>query len=79
MAKKQEQPRQDVAESTPNPIRRFMTYAEESRAELRKVSWPSIPETRKATLAVLGFVAVMAILLGLVDLGLSSLIKAILS
>ena len=79
MAKKQDQQRQDVAEQSTNPISRFVRYAEDSRAELRKVSWPSLPETRKATLAVLGFVAVMAIILGLVDLGLSSLIKAILS
>ncbi len=79
MAKKQDQQRQDVAEQNTNPISRFVRYAEDSRAELRKVSWPSLPETRKATLAVLGFVAVMAIILGLVDLGLSSLIKALLS
>jgi preprotein translocase subunit SecE len=52
---------------------------EASRAELRKVTWPTLKETRKATLAVLGFVAVMAIVLGLIDLGLSSLVKVILS
>ena len=79
MAKKQEQQRQEIAENSTNPVSRFVRYAEESRAELRKVSWPSIPETRKATLAVLGFVAVMAIILGIVDFGLSSLIKALLS
>ena len=66
-------------DNKPNPVARFSRYVEESRAELRKVSWPTLPETRKATLAVLGFVAVMAIILGLVDLGLSSLIKSLLS
>ena len=79
MAKKQDQQRQETAEQTLNPISRFVRYAEDSRAELRKVSWPTLQETRKATLAVLGFVAVMAIILGLVDFGLSSLIKALLS
>ena len=79
MAKKQDQQRQETAEQTLNPISRFVCYAEDSRAELRKVSWPTLQETRKATLAVLGFVAVMAIILGLVDFGLSSLIKALLS
>ncbi len=67
------------ASTEQNIVSRFITYAEESRAELRKVSWPTILETRKATLVVLGFVTVMSILLGLVDLGLSSLIKTILS
>ena len=58
---------------------RFARYVEDAKAELRKVTWPTVKETRKATLAVLGFVAVMAVILGLVDLGLSSLIKTILS
>ena len=79
MAKKQAQAVDDRAESTPNPITRFIHYVEASKAELRKVTWPTLKETRKATLAVLGFVAVMAVILGLIDLGLSSLIKTILS
>lgn len=79
MAKKQAQAADERAESTPNPITRFIRYVEASKAELRKVTWPTLKETRKATLAVLGFVAVMAVILGLIDLGLSSLIKTILS
>ena len=79
MAKKQAQALDDRAESTPNHITRFIRYVEASKAELRKVTWPTLKETRKATLAVLGFVAVMAVILGLIDLGLSSLIKTILS
>lgn len=79
MAKKQAQAVDDRAESTPNPITRFIRYVEAAKAELRKVTWPTLKETRKATLAVLGFVAVMAVILGLIDLGLSSLIKTILS
>lgn len=63
----------------PNPVQRFMRYVEDSKAELRKVTWPTVAETRKATFAVLGFVAVMAVILGLVDLGLSSIIKSFLS
>ena len=60
-------------------IARFAAYIEDSRNELRKVSWPTIKETRSATLVVLGFVAVMAILLGLVDFALSALVRLILS
>ena len=79
MAKKQAQAADDRADTAPNPITRFIRYVEASKAELRKVTWPTLKETRKATLAVLGFVAVMAVILGLIDLGLSSLIKTILS
>lgn len=79
MAKKQAQITPDTAESKPNIFARFTRYVEDSKAELRKVTWPTQMETRKATLAVLGFVAVMAVILGLVDFGLSSLIKFILS
>ena len=79
MAKKAVQTGETKAENTPNPIARFARYVEDSRAELRKVTWPTVKDTRKSTLAVLFFVAVMSVVLGLVDLGLSSLIKFILS
>ncbi len=66
-------------EAREGQVQRFVHYVEDSRAELRKVTWPSVKETRQATLAVLGFVAAMAIILGLVDLGLSNIIKSFLS
>jgi preprotein translocase subunit SecE len=78
-AKTQQPKPQQKDQDKPNPFKRFATYVEESKAELRKVTWPNVAETRKATFAVLGFVAVMALLLGLIDLGLSSLIQSILS
>ncbi|MGE9985779.1 preprotein translocase subunit SecE [Desulfovibrio sp. SGI.169] len=79
MAKKQAQAADVKSDKGPNPFTRLARYVEDSKAELRKVTWPTLKETRKATLAVLGFVAVMAVILGLVDLGLSVLIKSILS
>lgn len=57
----------------------FKEYLVLSRAELRKVSWPTWKETRSTSLVVVAFVAVMAILLGLVDLALSSAVRLILS
>jgi preprotein translocase subunit SecE len=60
-------------------ISRFIAYVEDSRNELRKISWPTVKETRSTTFVVLGFVAVMAILLGVVDLALSTLVRLILS
>ncbi|GFH63327.1 MAG: preprotein translocase subunit SecE [Candidatus Desulfovibrio kirbyi] len=79
MAKKQFQSAEAGSEKGINPLVRLVRYLEDAKGELRKITWPTLKETRKATLAVLGFVAVMAVILGLVDLGLSSLIKTILS
>lgn len=79
MAKKPSLTNTDKAEVKPNPVTRLIKYVEACRAELRKITWPTLKETRKSTIAVLSFVGIMAILLGLIDLGLSSLIKTILS
>ncbi len=63
----------------PSSASRFTTYFNQAKAELYKVSWPSFKETKTTSYVVLGFVVVMSVLLGLVDLGLSSLIGFILS
>ena len=60
-------------------IRAFVDYLELSRLELRKVTWPGAKETRVTSLAVLVFVIVMSVFLGVVDLGLSKLISLVLS
>ena len=57
----------------------FKEYLEESKAEIKKVVWPTRKETMATCLAVLALVTVMAIYLGLVDLGLTHLVKFILS
>jgi preprotein translocase subunit SecE len=54
-------------------------YFEESKAEIKKVTWPTRAEVRVTTLAVLILVAVMSIFLGLVDFGLVHLVRAITS
>jgi len=60
-------------------LRDFKNYVELSKVEMRKVTWPTLKETRSASLVVLGFVAVMVLFLGLVDLGFSKLIALVLS
>ena len=79
MAKKKVQATEESQEKAPNPVTRFIAYAQDARNELRKITWPTMQETRKATLSVFGFVAVMAVILWLVDLGLSALIRFVLS
>lgn len=72
-------PAQAPTSTEKNIFARFAQYVEDSRAELRKVTWPTLKDTRKATLAVVGFSAIMAVVLGLIDLGLSALVQSILS
>ena len=57
----------------------FKNYLEESKAEIKKVVWPTRKETLVTCGAVLVLVTIMAIYLGLVDFGLSHLMRFILS
>lgn len=47
--------------------KQLMDLAKESRIEIRKVIWPTRPETTQTTLLVLAAVAVVAVLLWLID------------
>lgn len=46
---------------------RIVRYFKETRAELRKVTWPSRQETIRLTAIVLAVTIAMAVFLGLVD------------
>lgn len=45
----------------------IIKYLKETRAELRKVSWPSRQEVLNLTLIVVAFTVFMAALLGIID------------
>ena len=53
-------------------------FLREVRTELKKVTWPSRKDTLSGTLVVLVAVFIIAIFLGIVDSGLSNVIKALL-
>ena len=53
-------------------------FLREVRTELKKVTWPSRKDTLSGTLVVLVAVFLIAIFLGIVDSGLSNLIKQLL-
>ena len=53
-------------------------FFREVRVELKKVTWPSRKETIASTSVVLVTVILVAFFLGIVDLGLSRLIKILL-
>ena len=52
-------------------------FFREVKVELKKVTWPSRKETLTSTTVVLVLVILAAVFLGLVDLGLSRLIRAV--
>ncbi len=53
-------------------------FLREVKTELKKVTWPSRKDTLSGTLVVLVTVFIIAIFLGIVDSGLSNLIKQLL-
>ncbi len=69
----------DVQGGLMGKIRELMTFFEESKVEIKKVVWPSRKETVSTCVAVVVVTLVIALYLGLVDLGLSKLVAAILS
>lgn len=60
--------------SQPKPPGRMVRWWRETIGELRKVTWPTIPEARRMTGIVLIVTAVMAVVLGLLDFIFSQLV-----
>ena len=46
---------------------RIKLFFEESRREFRQINWPSVAETRRLTLIVIGMSVAFALFLGLLD------------
>ncbi len=53
-------------------------YLEEVKGELKKVTWPTRKETLSTGLAVVVLVVIISIYLGVIDFGLSRLVRLIL-
>jgi preprotein translocase subunit SecE len=64
----------DIREGVGNLVQ----YFQDSKVELKKVTWPSRKETLGLTWVILIFVIVISFFLGVSDLGLSKLVKLIL-
>jgi preprotein translocase subunit SecE len=56
---------------------KFVQYLQDSRAELKKVVWPTKKETTKHTLIVIGVSLFVAAFLGVADYLLSSLLRLV--
>jgi len=65
--------------STTNIGSRGIGFARDARVEVRKVVWPTRPETVQTTIAVLIMVFIVAIMLWLIDLALGSGISSLMA
>jgi preprotein translocase subunit SecE len=61
-----------------NFIDKAVQFLREVKVELKKVTWPSRKQTMGSTLVVLVIVTIISLFLGIVDAGLSGLIRAVL-
>jgi preprotein translocase subunit SecE len=63
----QPKPKQSADHEKPKQPNRFMRWWRETVGELRKVSWPTLPDARRLTGIVLVVMLAMSVLLGILD------------
>jgi len=71
------------AKVTTGPVKRnvfnkSIQFLREVKVELKKVTWPSRKQAVGSTLVVLVLVAIISLFLGVIDIGLSSLVQLVL-
>ncbi|WP_028325332.1 preprotein translocase subunit SecE [Desulfatirhabdium butyrativorans] len=59
-------------------VEKSLQFLREVRVELKKVTWPTRKQTIGTTIAVIVLVLIISMFLGLIDIGLSSLLQLIL-
>jgi len=64
--------------SKPNFIEATFQFLREVKVELKKVTWPSRKQTIGSTVVVIVLVLIISLFLGVVDMGLSQLIRVVL-
>ena len=72
------QEKSQVAKASAKKENVVIKYLKETRAELKKVNWPSRQEATNLTLIVIGVTTFMALLLGLIDYIFAKLFELIL-
>ena len=60
------------------PLQKSLQFLREVKVELKKVTWPTRKQTIGSTLVVIILVIIISFFLGIVDIGLSSLIGVVL-
>ncbi len=66
------------AKSEKNFIDKSVQFLKEVKIELKKVTWPDRKHTAGSTVVVILVVTIISMILGLMDIGLSSLVKIVL-
>ena len=79
MKKRKAEPKTSIIERTSDVVATVRQFLREVRVELSKVTWPTRKETLASTSVVLIIVFIIAAFLGIVDLGLSKLMRLLLS
>ena len=78
-SKKQSQVTRAVpAKTKTNFFNKTIQFLREVKIELKKVTWPSRKQTIGSTVVVIALIILISLFLGSVDIGLSSLIRAVL-
>ena len=77
--KRKAEPKTSVIERTSGVVDTVKQFLREVRVELSKVTWPTRKDTIASTSVVLVIVILIAAFLGIVDLGLSKLMRLLLS
>jgi preprotein translocase subunit SecE len=67
-----------AVQKDPGVVQKSMQFLREVKIELKKVTWPTRKQTMGSTLVVVILVVIISLFLGLVDLGLSSLVRVVL-
>ena len=65
-------------EQEDNNIARLTQYLREVKVELKKVTWPARKQIMASTVVVIILVVILSLFLGVVDTGLSNLVKLVL-
>ena len=71
-------PKPDVTNFEKGRVGQIVQFFREVKLELKKVIWPSRKQTIGSTAVVIALVVIISIFLGVIDIGLSTLITAIL-
>lgn len=67
------------ANKEPNFFQKAAQFIRETKLEFKRVTWPSRQQTLATTAVVIILVIIVSIFLGLVDTGLSTVVRAVLS
>ncbi len=60
-----------------NLFQKFIRYCKDLKSEIKKVVWPSAKQVKNNSIVVLVFVAISAVFLSLIDLGLGQLVALV--